>query len=50
MRLPWSVLFLPVLTSLRAVFGYFRCDTLGQVATLDPVPRSALATKLRLVK
>jgi hypothetical protein len=36
--------------SLRAVFGYFRCDTLGQVATLDPVPRSALATKLRLVK
>jgi Flp pilus assembly protein TadG len=36
--------------SLRAVFGYFRCDTLGQVATLDPVPRSALAAKLRLVR
>jgi Putative Flp pilus-assembly TadE/G-like len=36
--------------SLRAVFGYFRCDTLGTVATLDPVPRSALATKLRLVR
>jgi hypothetical protein len=36
--------------SLRAVFGYFRCDTLGQVATLDPVPRSALATRLRLVR
>jgi Flp pilus assembly protein TadG len=36
--------------SLRAVFGYFRCDNLGQVATLNPVPRSALATKLRLVK
>jgi Putative Flp pilus-assembly TadE/G-like len=36
--------------SLRAVFGYFRCDSLGQVATLDPVPRSALATKLRLVR
>jgi Flp pilus assembly protein TadG len=36
--------------SLRAVFGYFRCDTLGQVATLNPVPRSALATRLRLVK
>ena len=36
--------------SLRAVFGYFRCDSLGQVATLEPVPRSALATKLRLVK
>lgn len=36
--------------SLRAVFGYFRCDQLGQVATLDPVPRSALATKLRLVR
>jgi len=36
--------------SLRAVFGYFRCDTLGQVATLDPVPRSSLATRLRLVK
>lgn len=36
--------------SLRAVFGYFRCDQLGQVATLDPVPRTALATKLRLVR
>jgi hypothetical protein len=36
--------------SLRAVFGYFRCDTLGQVATLDPVPRTAIATKLRLVR
>jgi hypothetical protein len=36
--------------SLRAVFGYVRCDTLGQVATLNPAPRSALATKLRLVK
>lgn len=36
--------------SLRAVFGYFRCDTLGQVATLDPVPRSAIATRLRLVR
>ena len=36
--------------SLRAVFGYFLCDTLGQVATLDPVPRSALATRLRLVR
>ena len=36
--------------SLRAVFGYFLCDTLGQVATLDPVPRSALAAKLRLVR
>jgi Flp pilus assembly protein TadG len=36
--------------SLRAVFGYFRCDQLGQVATLDPVPRSALATRLRLVR
>ena len=36
--------------SLRAVFGYFLCDTLGQVATLDPVPRSAVATRLRLVR
>jgi len=36
--------------SLRAVFGYFRCDTLGQVATLDPVPRTALAAKLKLVR
>lgn len=36
--------------SLRAVFGYFLCDTLGQVATLDPVPRSSLATRLRLVR
>jgi Flp pilus assembly protein TadG len=36
--------------SLRAVFGYFRCDTLGQVATLDPVPRTALAANLKLVK
>jgi hypothetical protein len=33
-----------------AVFGYFRCDQLGQVATLDPVPRAALATRLRLVR
>lgn len=32
------------------VFGYFRCDQLGQVATLDPVPRAALATRLRLVR
>jgi Flp pilus assembly protein TadG len=32
------------------VFGYFRCDQLGQVATLDPVPRAALAQKLRLVR
>jgi Putative Flp pilus-assembly TadE/G-like len=36
--------------SLRAVFGYFRCDTLGQVATIDPVPRTALAAKLKLVR
>jgi hypothetical protein len=36
--------------SLRAVFGYFRCDTLGQVATLDPTPRTALAAKLKLVR
>jgi len=36
--------------SLRAVFGYFRCDTLGQVATIDPVPRAALAAKLKLVR
>ena len=36
--------------SLRAVFGYFRCDTLGTVATLNPVPRSAVATRLRLVR
>ena len=36
--------------SLRAVFGYFLCDTLGTVATLNPVPRSAVATRLRLVR
>jgi putative Flp pilus-assembly TadE/G-like protein len=36
--------------SLRAVFGYFRCDVLGQVATLEPAPRTALAAKLKLVK
>lgn len=36
--------------SLRAVFGYFRCDQLGHIATLDPVPRAALAQKLRLVR
>jgi hypothetical protein len=35
---------------LRALFGYFRCDTLGLVATLDPVPRTALAAKLKLVR
>ncbi len=34
----------------RVVFGYFRCDQLGQMATLDPVPRAALAQKLRLVR
>jgi len=34
----------------RIVFGYFRCDQLGQMATLDPVPRAALAQKLRLVR
>jgi hypothetical protein len=32
------------------VFGYFRCDQLGEIATLDPVPRAALATRLRLVR
>jgi Flp pilus assembly protein TadG len=36
--------------NLRAVFGYFRCDQLGQVAALDPVPRAALAPRLRLVR
>lgn len=36
--------------SLRAVFGYFRCDQLGEIATIDPVPRAALAQKLRLVR
>ncbi len=36
--------------SLRAVFGYFRCGSSGQVATLDPVPRAALAQRLRLVR
>ena len=36
--------------SLRAVFGYFVCTTLGTVATLNPVPRSAVATRLRLVR
>jgi Flp pilus assembly protein TadG len=34
----------------RIIFGYFRCDQLGQMATLDPVPRAALAQKLRLVR
>jgi Flp pilus assembly protein TadG len=34
----------------RAVFGYFRCDQLGHMATLDPVPRAALADRLRLVR
>ncbi len=34
----------------RIVFGYFRCDQLGQMATLNPVPRAALAQKLRLVQ
>jgi hypothetical protein len=37
-------------TSLRAVFGYFVCTSLGTVATLDPTPRAALATHLRLVR
>jgi len=36
--------------SLRAVFGYFVCTTLGTVATVNPVPRSAVATRLRLVR
>ena len=36
--------------SLRAVFGYFVCTNLGTVATIDPAPRTALATHLRLVR
>ena len=48
---PQAAAYCPVKDpSLRAVFGYFRCDTLGHVATLDPVPRSSLATRLRLVR
>jgi hypothetical protein len=35
---------------LRAIFGYFRCDRLGEVASREPLPRSALATRLRLVQ
>lgn len=35
---------------LRAIFGYFVCDELGTVSTLDPVPRAALAPRLRLVQ
>ena len=37
-------------SSLRAVFGYFLCTNLGEVATIDPAPRTALATHLRLVR
>ncbi len=36
--------------SLRAIFGYFKCDQFGAPATLDPVPRTALAPRLRLVR
>jgi len=36
--------------SFRAVFGYFRCDKLGTVATLNPAPLAALAPHLRLVQ
>lgn len=35
---------------LRAVFGYFRCARLGEYATTDPVPRAALAPRLKLVE
>ena len=35
---------------LRAVFGYFRCDKLGDYATTEDVPRTALAPKLKLVQ
>jgi Flp pilus assembly protein TadG len=36
--------------NLRAVFGYFRCDKFGNMATLEPVPRAALAPHIRLVQ
>jgi hypothetical protein len=32
------------------VFGYYHCGTLDTVATRDPAPRAALATRLRLVQ
>jgi Flp pilus assembly protein TadG len=34
----------------RAVFGYYNCTLVDQVASREPGPRSALGTKLRLVK
>ena len=36
--------------SLRAVFGYYNCTLVKSVASREPGPRSALGTKLRLVK
>lgn len=35
---------------LRAIFGYFRCDRLGAVASQDDLPRAALARNARLVQ
>jgi hypothetical protein len=34
----------------RAVFGYYNCTLVDQVASRDPGPRSALGTRLRLVQ
>ena len=37
-------------TNLRAVFGYYKCTYVDSLPSREPGPRSALGTKLRLVK
>lgn len=34
----------------RAIFGYFRCGEFGDISTPQPVPRAAVAPRLRLVQ
>lgn len=36
--------------NLRAVFGYYDCTLVDSPTVVDPAPRSALATRLRLVR
>ena len=40
----------PIVPNRRAVFGYYNCTLVKSVASREPGPRSALGTKLRLVR
>ena len=34
----------------RALFGYFECDRLGETAAREPLPRAAVAPRMRIVQ